>query len=129
MKTVHFVLPLFLFADLISGGYVSNNHNNAAGYSYNHDAQQRGGYPNTNTVINTNHHERYRAPASTNTGGYGAPAAPTGGYQPVAAPANDGYGAPCCPNKYPFLPAPPGHTPPCSKHGSTFCERLENYPM
>lgn len=30
--------------------------------------------------------------------------------------------------KYPYLPAPPGETPTCAKHGSTFCEKIETYP-
>lgn len=30
--------------------------------------------------------------------------------------------------KYPYLPAPPGETPACAKHGSTFCEKIETYP-
>ncbi|CAL8145008.1 unnamed protein product [Orchesella dallaii] len=30
--------------------------------------------------------------------------------------------------KYPYLPAPPGETPTCAKHGATFCEKIETYP-
>ncbi|KAF6212547.1 hypothetical protein GE061_013072 [Apolygus lucorum] len=40
-------------------------------------------------------------------------------------------GSPCqqygC-SKSLFLPAPPGHTPSCAKHGETFCEDIEHYP-
>lgn len=39
------------------------------------------------------------------------------------------YGATCreYPD-YPFLPAPPGKTPPCAKHGATYCEKVDRYP-
>lgn len=37
------------------------------------------------------------------------------------------YGSPPC-SKSLFLPAPPGHTPSCAKHGETFCEHIEHYP-
>ncbi|XP_054264789.1 protein spaetzle 5 [Macrosteles quadrilineatus] len=28
----------------------------------------------------------------------------------------------------PFVPAPPGKTPSCAKHGETFCEKIDRYP-
>lgn len=33
------------------------------------------------------------------------------------------------PHHSPFVPAPPGKTPSCAKHGQTFCEKVERYPM
>lgn len=50
-------------------------------------------------------------PTPTSYGGYGA----GGGYQEV--------------KKFPYLPAPPGETPLCAKHGETFCEKVPTYPM
>ncbi|CAH1391301.1 unnamed protein product [Nezara viridula] len=42
------------------------------------------------------------------------------------SPPSGGYGY--HPKPQPFLPAPPGETPSCAKHGRTYCEYIENYP-
>uniref|UniRef100_A0A1B6ENK1 Spaetzle domain-containing protein n=1 Tax=Cuerna arida TaxID=1464854 RepID=A0A1B6ENK1_9HEMI len=34
-----------------------------------------------------------------------------------------------CRHHYNLVPAPPGKTPPCASHGSTFCENTDQYPM
>ncbi|KAG8259734.1 Spaetzle [Homalodisca vitripennis] len=34
-----------------------------------------------------------------------------------------------CRQHYNFVPAPPGKTPPCASHGSTFCENTDRYPI
>ncbi|KDR09816.1 protein spaetzle 5 [Zootermopsis nevadensis] len=43
-----------------------------------------------------------------------------------SVPQCDHYGT--CGNTYPFLPAPPGRSPPCAKPGTTFCEKIDHYP-
>ncbi|KAJ9581956.1 hypothetical protein L9F63_003709, partial [Diploptera punctata] len=43
-----------------------------------------------------------------------------------SVPQCDHYGL--CRNHYPFLPAAPGSVPPCAKPGSTFCEKIDQYP-
>jgi hypothetical protein len=49
-----------------------------------------------------------------------------GGYQPNTY---GGYGGYVEVKPNPYLPAPPGETPPCAKHGATYCEKIETYPM
>ncbi|XP_014289447.1 protein spaetzle 5 [Halyomorpha halys] len=43
-------------------------------------------------------------------------------------PPNTGYGYQHQHPKH-YLPAPPGETPLCAKHGETYCEHIENYPV
>ncbi|XP_063218561.1 protein spaetzle 5 [Bacillus rossius redtenbacheri] len=43
-----------------------------------------------------------------------------------ASPQCDHYGG--CRHHFPFVPAPPGKTPPCAKPGATFCEKIDSYP-